>query len=51
VHVLLKGHLLGHKEVAIPSGSVSGFRGGIHLNITSQQVRDLAHADIDHPTG
>jgi len=51
VHVLLKGHLLGHKEVAIPSGSVSGFRGGIHLNIARQQVRDLAHADIDHPTG
>jgi len=51
VHALLKGHLLGHKEVAIPSGSVSGFRGGIHLNITRQQVRDLAHADVDHPIG
>jgi hypothetical protein len=51
LHVLLTEHLLGHKEVAVPSGSVSGFRGGIHLTITRQQVRDLAHADIDHPTG
>jgi hypothetical protein len=30
---------------------VSGFRGGIHLNITRQQVRDLAQADVGHPIG
>jgi sporulation protein YlmC with PRC-barrel domain len=50
VHVLLKeGHLWRHKEVAIPSDSVSGFTDGIHLNISKQQVEELAHGDIDHP--
>lgn len=49
VHVLLKeGHLWRHKEVAIPSDSVSGFADGIHLNISKQQVEELAHGDIDH---
>lgn len=52
IHVLLKeGHLWGHKEVAIPSGMVSGFAAGIHLNISKQQVQALAHKDIDHPSG
>ena len=52
IHVLLKeGHLWGHKEVAIPSGMVSGFAAGIHLNISKQQVRALTHKDIDHPSG
>ncbi len=50
VHVVLKeGHLWRHKEVAIPSDSVSGFTDGIHLNISRQQVEELAHGDIDHP--
>lgn len=50
VHVLLKeGHLWRHKEVAIPSDSVSGFTDGIHLNISRQQVEELAHGDTDHP--
>ena len=49
VHVLLKeGHLWRHKEVAIPSGNVTGFTPGIHLNISIQQVENLAHGDIDH---
>jgi hypothetical protein len=39
--VLLKEHLWGRKEVKIPSGDVSGFRAGIHLNITRQQVENL----------
>ena len=52
VHVLLKeGHLWRRKEVAIPSDKVSGFGAGIHLNISKQQVQDLAHRDIDHPSG
>jgi hypothetical protein len=52
VHVLLKeGHLWRHKDVAIPSGSVSGFAGGIRLSISREQVEELAHGDIDHPAG
>jgi sporulation protein YlmC with PRC-barrel domain len=51
VHVLLKeGHLRRHKEVAIPSGNVSGFTGGIHLNISRAQVQEMAQGDIDHST-
>jgi sporulation protein YlmC with PRC-barrel domain len=51
VHVVLKeGHLWRHKEVAISSDNVSGFTAGIHLNISKQQVQDLAQADIDHPS-
>jgi hypothetical protein len=45
VHVLVKEGLLRHKEVVIPAGNVSGFDGGIRLNITRQQVDDLAHGD------
>lgn len=49
VHVLLKeGHLWRHKEVAIPSGNVTGFTPGIHLNISIRQVENLAHGEIDH---
>jgi hypothetical protein len=44
-HVLLKeGHLLGHKQVAIPFGKVTGFDEGIRLSITKQEVRDLPQA-------
>ena len=51
VHVLLKeGHWWHHKEeVAIPADKVSSFDTGIHLNISKQQVQDLAHGDIDFP--
>jgi hypothetical protein len=42
-----EGHLLTHKDVAIPFGDVSGFDDGIQLSITKQQVRDLPQADID----
>ena len=49
VHVLLKeGHLWRHKEVAIPSGHVTGFTSGIHLNISIQQVENLAPGNTDH---
>lgn len=52
VHVLLKeGHLWRRKEVAIPSGSVSGFAGGIRLSISRAQVEELTHGDIDHQVG
>jgi PRC-barrel domain protein len=41
-HVLLqKGHLWGRKEVAIPIRTVTGFVGGIRLNITKKQVAEL----------
>jgi hypothetical protein len=39
--VLVKRHLWGHKELAIPIGRVSGFDGGIQLSITKQQAREL----------
>jgi hypothetical protein len=43
VHVLLKeGHLWRHKEVAVPSSSISGFAGGIHLSLSREQVAELA---------
>jgi hypothetical protein len=52
VHVLLKeGHLRRHQDVAIPSSSVSGFTGGIHLSISRQQVMELPHDDIGHSGG
>jgi hypothetical protein len=52
VHVLLKeGYLWRHKEVAIPSGSISGFAGGIHLSISREQVEELTHGDMGHPVG
>ena len=52
VHVLLKeGHLWRHTDVAVPSGSVSGFAGGIHLSISREQVEELTHGDIGHPVG
>jgi sporulation protein YlmC with PRC-barrel domain len=47
-HVLVReGHVLAHKDVAIPFGDVNGFDDGISLSITKQQVRDLPQADID----
>jgi hypothetical protein len=42
VRVLLKEGMLRHKELAIPADKVSGFDDGVHLNITKQQVQDLA---------
>lgn len=48
-YVLLKEHLWGRREVKIPSEDLSGFHGGIHLNITRQQVERL-HVGTDHPT-
>jgi sporulation protein YlmC with PRC-barrel domain len=41
-HVLLQeGHFWGRKEVAIPMSAVTGFDGGIRLNITKKQVEEL----------
>ena len=39
--VLVRRHLWGHKELAIPIGQVSGFEAGIQLSITRQQAREL----------
>jgi hypothetical protein len=36
-----KGHLFGHKEVAIPVSAVTGMDDGIRLNLTKKQVEDL----------
>ena len=47
VHVLLKEGIVSYKEVAIPSGNVSGFTGGIDLDVSRRQVQDLAQGDID----
>jgi hypothetical protein len=45
-HVLLQeGHLWGRKEVAIPVSAVTGYDGGIRLNITKQQVAELPPVD------
>ena len=42
-HVLLmEGHLWGRKQVAIPVSAVASVDAGIRLNITKQQVEDLA---------
>jgi PRC-barrel domain len=44
-HVLLKeGHFWGRKEVAIPISAVTGYDGGIRLNITKKQVEELPPA-------
>jgi len=50
-HVLLqKGHLWGHKEVAIPIGAVTKIGTLlIQLSLTKHQVKDLPPVDIDHP--
>ncbi len=45
-HVLLQeGHLWGRKEVAIPVSAVTGYDGGIRLNITKKQVAELPPVD------
>lgn len=47
-HVLVReGHLLGRRDVAVPSGAVTAFDDGIRLSITRQQVRELPAADAD----
>ena len=41
-HLLLQeGHFWGRKEVAIPISAVTGYDGGIRLNITKKQVEEL----------
>jgi sporulation protein YlmC with PRC-barrel domain len=46
-HILLQeGHLLGRKQVAIPIGSVTSVKDGVHLSISRQEVRDLPPVDI-----
>jgi len=48
-HVLLdEGHLWGKKEVAIPISAVTGVSGGVRLNLTKDEVRDLPPVDLDH---
>jgi hypothetical protein len=41
-HILLQeGHLWGKREVAIPWGSVTSLDGGVHLNLTSEAIKEL----------
>ncbi len=48
-HVLLdEGHLWGKKEVAIPISAVTGVTGGVRLNLTKDEVRDLPPVELDH---
>jgi sporulation protein YlmC with PRC-barrel domain len=50
-HVLLhKGHMWGHKEVAIPISAVTKVGTLLmQLSLTKHQVKDLPPVDIDHP--
>jgi sporulation protein YlmC with PRC-barrel domain len=49
-HVLLdEGHLWGKKRVAIPISAVKDVKGGVRLNLTKDQVRDLPAVELDHP--
>jgi len=41
-HLLLQeGHLWGKREVAIPWDSVTSLDGGVHLNLTSEAIKEL----------
>jgi sporulation protein YlmC with PRC-barrel domain len=47
-HVLLEeGHLWGKKTVAIPIGTVTDVKDGIHLDLTKDDVRDLPELELD----
>ncbi|MHA6757973.1 PRC-barrel domain-containing protein [Streptacidiphilus sp. PAMC 29251] len=49
-HVLLdEGHLWGKRTVAIPVAAVTGVSGGVRLDLTKDEVRDLPSIDLDHP--
>ena len=51
-HVLvIEGHVLAHKNVAIPFSAVTGFDDGVQVSITRQQVRELPPADVDPAAG
>ena len=47
-HILLdEGHLWGHKQVAIPIGSVTDVHDGVRLDLSKDQVRDLPPVRLD----
>jgi hypothetical protein len=47
-HVLLdEGHLWGQKRVAIPISAVKDAADGVRLNLTKDEVRDLAPVELD----
>ncbi len=49
-HVLLdEGHLWGKKTVAIPIGAVRGIEGGVHLDLSKDDVRDLPSVQLAEP--
>jgi hypothetical protein len=48
-HVLLsKGHLWGHKTVAIPIGAIANVEEGVQVRLTKAEVRDLPALDVEH---
>ncbi len=48
-HVLLdEGHLWGAKRVAIPVSAVKDVDGGVHLDLTTDQVRELPAVALEH---
>jgi hypothetical protein len=50
--LLLQGHVLGRKEVAVPIGSVTKLGTLlVRLSLTKRQVRDLPSVDTDRPAG
>lgn len=47
-HVLLgKGHLWGHKTVAIPIGAIANVEEGVQVRLTKAEVRDLPALDVE----
>ena len=47
-HILLEERRRwSRKQVAVPIAAVSGFDDGVHVSITTDEVRDLPSADLD----
>jgi sporulation protein YlmC with PRC-barrel domain len=49
--LLQQGHVFGRREVAIPTGAVTGVVDAVQLNITKQQVENLPPVNTDHLSG
>jgi hypothetical protein len=51
-YVLLHaGHLLGRKNIAVPSSAVTRVDAGIQLDITRQDVKHLPPVNLQQPDG
>jgi len=50
-HIILdEGHLWGQKTVAIPIGAVTSVADGVHVKLTTDEVRDLPPIEVDPPS-